>query len=128
MPWVLENTEILSDRFHYRSHKCCSLYDPDTYPGCDGLHTSGAESINRSIADSRKHIRYLSGKKLLPLIYAGAILLNLRAHVREGSNVMDVEDIDVVCVFDNLIPRRCLRCRSRDNQAGSCGKPYIMPF
>lgn len=83
MPWVLAQTNMMMDRFHYRTHCCTSLYDPDTFPMCYGLQTSRAEALNRRWSTSRTHIRYLYGSNLMPFINARAVFLNLRAQVRE---------------------------------------------
>lgn len=93
--WVLDETDVLTDRFHYRSHRCCSLFDPDTFPNCDKLLTSGAEALSKRIATSRNHIRYLSGPNLIPLLYARSLFINIRARVREFVEDDDIEDVDV---------------------------------
>lgn len=37
LAWVSEQTLFLCDRFHYRTHKCTSIFDPDVYRQCDTL-------------------------------------------------------------------------------------------
>lgn len=61
-PWVSENTSILCDRFHYRTHRCGPEFEPDSFSSCYSLLTSGAESLNRQWAASRNNIRFLAGK------------------------------------------------------------------
>ena len=56
LPSFFETTDVLSDRFHYKGHRCCSLFDPDSYPHCDELMTSGAEALNARLSASRSHI------------------------------------------------------------------------
>ena len=60
IPWVNGNCLIVSGRFHYRSHKCNIVTDPDSYGICSQHRTSGAESINQLWNFSRYHIRFLS--------------------------------------------------------------------
>lgn len=110
LPWVLEESNILTDRFHYRSHRCSSLFDPDSFPFCDGLQTSGAEALNRRWAASRNSIRYLTGDNLVPFLYARAIFLNLRARARTRFGVQDVEDADINGMLDEILPCACRRC------------------
>lgn len=109
LPWVLEETQIVTDRFHYKSHKCASVMDPDTYPVCDDLHTSGAEALNRRWAASKNHIRYLAGDNLVPFLYARALFLNLRARVREKKKASDIEDFDINGILNEELPCRCER-------------------
>ena len=110
IPWIFENTYVFSDRFHYRSHKCCSLFDPDTFPQCDELVTSGADSLNRRWAASRNHIRYLSGRNLIPFLYSKTVFMNLGARVRKEIEKEDVEDCDIAAIFDRVVPCSWKRC------------------
>lgn len=113
LPWVLNETTVLMDRFHYRSHRCCSLFDPDTFQFCDTLLTSGAEALNRRLAASRTHIRYLSGENLIPFLYVRTLFLNLRARLRQDSNKDDIEDSDIQLYFNEIVPCTCARCTEK---------------
>lgn len=90
------------------------MFDPDTFAQCDGLQTSGAESLNRRFAASRNHIRYLAGDNLVPFIYAKTVFLNLRTRARQNFDTEDIEDIDVNALFDEIVPCRCVRCLARE--------------
>ncbi len=48
---------LLCDRFHYRLQERCTIFDPGIYDKGDKLCTSGAESLNRQPAASRRHMR-----------------------------------------------------------------------
>lgn len=110
---MLDKTDVLSDRFHYRSHKCSSLFDPDIFSFCDGLMTSVAESLNRRLAASRNHIRYLFGDNLVPFPYSRIIFLNLRMRIRQQFDKEDVEYIDIYSLFEKIVPLHCSRCAIR---------------
>ena len=109
-PWISEKCTILCDRFHYRTHKCGPEFDPDSYTMCNSLLTSGAEALNRQWAASRNNIRYLSGDNLVPFLYARSVFINLRAHLRDRENVVDVEDENIIELALNLIPCSCSKC------------------
>lgn len=75
LPWVQEKTLFLCDRFHFRSHKCTSVFDPEIYPDCDDIRTSGAEALNRQFSASQRPVRFLSGEILVPFVYVGSLFL-----------------------------------------------------
>ena len=79
----VQNTQVLSGRFHYCTHRCCSIFDPGTLQMCDNMVNSIAEALNRRWSASRTHMRYLSGNNLIQFIYARSIFLNLRTYVRD---------------------------------------------
>ena len=109
-PWMFDSTTFLCERFHYRSHSCSSLFDPDTYPMCDDLLTFGAEALNRKLTASRNHIRYLAGRKLVPFLYVRALFLNLHSHMRDSKNYSGVEDLYMSQMADKFMPCLCTRC------------------
>lgn len=113
LPWVKNHNLFLCDRFHYRTHKCSSLFDPDVYPQCDELSTSGAESFNRQFAASRKHVRFLAGENLVPHVYVRALFLNIRAHLRDKNRQSDVEGSDLIEFANERMPCRCSRCSAQ---------------
>ena len=114
-PWVNEKMKILCDRFHYRTHKCGPEFDPDSYADCSDLLTSGAESLNRQWSVSRSNIRFLSGQNLIPFLYARAIFINLRAHLRDERKAQDIEDQNVINIASKLMPCKCSRCKRMDS-------------
>lgn len=109
-PWVAEKMRVLCDRFHYRSHKCGPEFDPDSYSDCNRFLTSGAECLNRQWSSSRNNIRFLSGDNLIPFLYARAVFINFRAHLRDEKNTQDIEDENVVEIGSRLMPCQCTRC------------------
>ncbi len=109
-PWVLSETRLCCDRFHYRSHTCPSVFDPDSFRTLDEHRTSGAEATNARWATSRSHIRFLDGSNLIPFIIAKSIFINLRAHCKEKLNVWDVEDTDIAEFGRRVLPWKCIRC------------------
>lgn len=102
--WVAKDTLVPFDRFHYASNKCSAHFDPDSFPQCNILKTSGAEAINRAWSASRSHIRLLAGPNLVPFLYARAFFINGRAHVRYGGKAKDVEDLHLEGKIRELIP------------------------
>ena len=68
LPWINKETTIICDRFHYKSHACNSVFDPDSYMSCRNHSTSGAESINRLWYLSKFHLRYLHPENLMPFL------------------------------------------------------------
>ncbi len=109
-PWIFHATKVCVDRFHFRSHKCCSSFDPDSYPVLDDLKTSGAEAINSRIAESRKNIRFLNGANLTPFLAAKCLFINLRAHYRQKTGVWDAEDADLFAMGRRLLLCGCSGC------------------
>ena len=109
-PRLAVEARLLCDRFHYRTHTCPSVFDPDTFSTCDNLLTSGAEAINSRLATSRSHIRFLSGENLVPFLFVKILFLNLRANVRRTTKKKDIEDVDVFKYARNSVPCRCDRC------------------
>ena len=58
VPWVNDECLIASDLFHYRTHKCNVVTDPDSYNLCRRHKTSAAESINQQWNFSKSHIGF----------------------------------------------------------------------
>ncbi len=42
IPWLHNEVRFVSDRLHYRGHKCSSVHDPDFYPGNEEFSMFGA--------------------------------------------------------------------------------------
>lgn len=108
--WVFEETRFLCDRFHYASHTCSGVYNPDAYKSSDPSKTSSAEAINRLWKNSRNHVRYLAGRNLMPFVFARSIFINLRAKLKETDSLKEVADKSIYSLADELMPCNCLRC------------------
>lgn len=109
-PWIFDQTTFVCDGLHYASHKCSSLFDPDSFYLCGNMPTSGAEAINRKWKVGRTHITILSKKNLMLFLYARLFFLNIRNFIRERFPTTDVEDTkDYECINEIVIFdfRRC---------------------
>lgn len=100
VPWLLGRTRLTVDRFHYKSHKCCSYINPDSFRQFDMQRTETADSINARIEKSLTSIRYLNGDNLMSFLRVRFSLLN-RA---------DTQDEDLTYFFNNLLPCACGNC------------------
>lgn len=117
VPWVNEECKIVCDRFHYRSHKCTSVWDPDSYLSCSKHASSGAESINHLWNFSKSHLRFLRPDNVMPFLAARAVFVNVRAELRKQEGKSDINARD----FRNFVQRNwectCFRCvYSEDTQ------------
>ncbi len=117
-PWVLKETRLCCDRFHYKSHACPSVFDPDSYKSLDRHRTSSAEAVNSTWATSRNHIRFLDGTNLMPFIIAKSVFINLRAMFREAKNVCDVEDGSLFEFGNSILKCQCRRCIESNDEHG----------
>ena len=59
LPRVEESKKLLVSRFHYKSHKCTSVLDSNSYISCDYKRRSAAESLNRVRSASKSYVRFL---------------------------------------------------------------------
>ena len=91
-PWINDETVIMSYRFHYRSHKCNTVTDPDSYSICNGHRTSGAESINQQWNFSKKHVRYLSQENVMQFLAVRSVFLNVRTSISEKFKIQNIDD------------------------------------
>ena len=48
VPTLLKHTQVLVDHFHYETHTCSNMFDPDIWAERDVMSTSGAEALNRA--------------------------------------------------------------------------------
>ena len=90
VPWVNNKCLIVCDRFHYKSHTCSSVCDPDSYISCSEQATSRAESVNHLWAFSKSHLRFLKPSNGMPFMAARAVLINVRARIRERTRKSDI--------------------------------------
>ena len=111
VPWLNDRCLIASDRFHYRTHKCNSVTDPDSYLMCKEHQTSGAESINQQWKFSKAHVRYLAPNNLMPYLAIRSIFINIGALIRESSNATDLDDVHYRNYFANAWVCKCTLCR-----------------
>jgi len=109
-PWVNEKCLIVSDRFHYRGHKCNVVNDPDSYALCRMHSTSGAESINQHWNFSKSHVRFLSPENLMPFLAIRTVFLNIRARIREKYEVTDIDDTHYSKFIDDAWICSCNIC------------------
>ena len=100
-------------RFHYRSHVCSELFDPDIWRQYDCIETESVEVLNSHWASTLAYIGYLRVDNLVPYIFSKAILINTLAHACETFKKSDLEDADIFAIGSDLLPYRCTRCTSR---------------
>lgn len=112
VPWVFRQTRMAVDRFHYKSHKCNSLFNPDSYSDFDAHRTETAESINARIEKSLPYMRYLGTESLLPFLRVRFSLINLCALYQQTFNRSDLEDEDLTSFFHSVCACECVLCNS----------------
>ena len=108
--WLLGKTRLIVDRFHYKSHKCCAYFNPDSYRQYDNERTETAESINARIEKGLKTIRYMKGEKLMPFLRVRFSLLNICACFKQQFTRTDIEDEDMTVFFNAMLPCSCGLC------------------
>lgn len=91
VPWVKDESTIVCDRFHYKSHGCNSINDPGSYPSCEHHSTSGVESLNHLWSTSKSHLRYLRPDNLMPFLCIRAKFLNVRTILRKKEGKVDID-------------------------------------
>ena len=116
VPWLLNQTRFLVDRFHYKSHTCSTFFDPSSYRELDLFKTTGEESINARIEKVLCFLRYLRGKNYVPFLRARFALLNLGSIIREETGKPDLEDVSLWRKFQNYFDCECALC-TRHNSA-----------
>ena len=45
-PWLLSRIRLVSNRFYFRGHKCCAVYDADSFTDLDQMSSGNAEVLN----------------------------------------------------------------------------------
>ena len=88
-PWLNDSCLVVCDRFHYKSHTCDCVCDPDSYLSCSNHHTSGAEPVNHLWESSKSRAQYLSGENIMPFLSARSVFINLRTISRKKKNKSD---------------------------------------
>jgi len=112
VPWVNDECLVVCDRFHYRGHKCNSIYDPNSYYGCTPHATSGAEAVNHLWNFSKAHLRFLRPDNMMPFLAARAVFLNVRASIREARGRSDISSNDFRKYVQEKWACTCSRCQS----------------
>ena len=117
VPWVLKDTRLEVDRFHYKSHKCCSYFDPDVYPEFDTHYTETAESINARIKKTLQQLRYLKGNHLVPFLRTRFSFINLAATFKARYESDDIEEEDMTLFFQQIFKCSCSSCKVLENSS-----------
>ena len=113
IPLVNDEFIVACDRFHYKAHKCYSIYDPDSYVSCKGHVTSGAESVNQLWTFSKSRMRFLRPENFMPFLAARAIFLNVRACIRDSTGKSDITTKQFKDFLGNKWSCTCGRCSKR---------------
>ena len=90
VPWINNDCLIVCDRFHYKSHRCNSVRDPDSYISSSEHPKSGAESVNHMWVFSKSHLQFLKPTNVVLFIAARAVFLSIRARTRERTGKSDI--------------------------------------
>lgn len=98
------------DRFHFKSHSYCVVFDPDAYPSMDADKTTTSESLNARIEKTVPYIRYVSSDTLIPFLKIRIASMNVVTGYRRRYEVYDVDDADVWGFFKKNIPCSCESC------------------
>lgn len=102
-------SKFVVDRFHYKCHTCCELFDPDSYFGMDLDKSTTAESINSRIEKSVPSLRFLKAENLIPHLNIRLALLNLTTRYRRSNQTDGLEDADIWDQYGvNVIVQRLL--------------------
>ena len=115
VPWVNDECLVVCDRFHYRSHKCSTLFDPSSYPQCANHATSAAESINHLWSFSKSHLRFLHPENLMPFIAARAVFINVRSNLRQELRKSEISVSSFIACVRQKWKCSCRRCNSQSN-------------
>ena len=90
--WIDEGKILLSDRFHYRGQNRNTVTEPESYQLFKDYRNSEAESINQTWNLSRKHIRYLSPKNVMPYLAIRSVLFKKKRSVRKKHRTQNIDD------------------------------------
>ena len=110
VPWLLNLSRFLVDRFHFKSHNCSTFFDPSSYRDLDVFKTTGAESINARIEKVLHFLRHLRGGNYVPFLRARFALLNLGSLIREDTGKLDLEEFTLWREFQNYFICACAVC------------------
>ena len=110
-PWLLHCSKFIVDRFHFKSHTCCELYDADSYFSMDLDRTTTAESFNARLEKSVPYLRFVKAENLIPHLNIRFALLNVASRYRRRYKAQDLEDCDLWEFFKDTVPCNCEGCR-----------------
>ncbi len=113
-PWVNEKCLIVSYRFHYRSHNCNIVTDPDSYSWCTPHSTSTAESINQQWKFSKSHVQFLASHNLMPYLSIRIVSINIAARVREENKAQEIEESRYHRFTRDFYTCSCILCKYRN--------------
>ena len=113
VPWVNEDCRIICDRFHYRSHVCTSIWDPDSYTASKSTSSSSAEAINHLWNFSKSHLRFLKAENLMPFLAARAVFINVRTILREVDKKKEFKAKRFREFVQGLWQCTCYRCNQK---------------
>ena len=98
------------DRFHFKSHTCSEIHDPDSYFWMDVDRTTTAESLNARLGKSVPYLRFVKEDNLIPHLNIRFALLNITTRYRRKHKTDDMEDEDVWEFFKETVPCACESC------------------
>ena len=109
-PWLLHLSKFIVDRFHYKGHTCCELYDAESYDCMDVDRTTTAESFNARLEKSVPYLRFVKAENLIPQLNIRFALLNIASRYRRRFRTDDLEDCDLWEFFRETVPCLCEGC------------------
>ena len=109
-PWLLHVSKFVVDRFHFKSHTCSEIFDPDAYHLMDTDVTTTAESINARLEKTVPYLRYVSGENFIPYLNIRFALLNIATRYRKMHQIEDLEDEDLWKYFKEVVECECWSC------------------
>lgn len=110
VPWLMHLSKFMVDRFHYKSHTCSEIFDPDSYYSMGQDKSTTAESINARIEKSVPYLRFLKAENLIPHLNLRFALLNVTTRYRRMHQTDDLEDSDMWEYFKDSVACDCVVC------------------
>ena len=124
-PCVNEKCLIVSDRFHYRSHKCDIVTDPDSYSLCTTHGMSSSESINKEWKFIKSHVRFLASHNSMPSSSIRAVFKNIAAWIREKNKTQEIEESHYRRFANNFYTCSCILSKNRNELLTVRTRPYM---
>ena len=109
-PWLMHCSKFVVDRFHYKNHTCCELFDPNSYVWMDLDKSTTAESINARLEKSIPYLRFVKAENFMPHLNIRFALLNIVTRYRKKKRTYDVDDVDIWDFFKETIICTCESC------------------
>ena len=109
-PWLMHCTKFVVDRFHYKNHTCCELFDPNSYFWMDMDKNTTAESLNARLEKSVPYLRFLKAENYMPHLNIRFALLNIVTRYRRKHQRDDIDDKDIWEFFRRTINSTCDTC------------------